>query len=53
VLDLLAEGLTNAQIAKRLYLAESTVKQHLRAAYKLLGVENRTQAARLVRRASQ
>jgi DNA-binding NarL/FixJ family response regulator len=40
ILDLLAEGLTNAQIAKRLYLAESTVKQHLRAAYKLLGVKN-------------
>lgn len=53
ILDLLAEGLTNAQIAKRLHLAESTVKQHLRAAYKLLGVENRTQAARLVRRSSQ
>lgn len=49
ILQLIAEGLSNAQIAKRLYLSESTVKQHLRAAYKLLHVENRTEAARLVR----
>jgi DNA-binding NarL/FixJ family response regulator len=43
------DGLSNAQIAARLYLSESTVKQHLRAAYKLLGVKNRTEAARLIR----
>lgn len=49
ILELVAEGLTNAQIANRLFLTESTVKQHLRAAYKLLGVSNRTEAARLVR----
>lgn len=48
VLDLVAEGHSNAQIAKKLFLTESTVKQHLRAAYKLLGVKNRTEAARLV-----
>jgi DNA-binding NarL/FixJ family response regulator len=40
--------LTNAQIAERLYLTESTVKQHLYAAYKLLKVRNRTQVAKLV-----
>jgi DNA-binding NarL/FixJ family response regulator len=52
ILDLVAKGLTNAQIAKRLYLAESTIKQHLRAAYKRLGVKNRTEAARLLARSS-
>jgi DNA-binding NarL/FixJ family response regulator len=49
ILDLVADGLSNAQIAGRLYLSESTVKQHLRAAYKLLGVKNRTSAANLIR----
>jgi DNA-binding NarL/FixJ family response regulator len=50
VLELMAEGLSNAQIAKRLYISESTVKQHLRLAYKALEVNNRNQAAGLVRR---
>ena len=50
ILEMVAEGLSNAQIGKRLYLSESTVKQHLRSAYRALGVKNRTQAARLVRR---
>jgi DNA-binding NarL/FixJ family response regulator len=49
ILEMVAEGLSNAQIAKRLYLSESTIKQHLRAAYKMLGVKNRNQAARLMR----
>jgi DNA-binding NarL/FixJ family response regulator len=49
ILDLLVEGLSNAEIAGRLYLSESTIKQHLRAAYKVLGVHNRTQAARTMR----
>ncbi len=49
-LRLAAEGLTNAQIAQKLYLSESTVKQHLRAAYKELGVRNRNDAAGLLRR---
>jgi DNA-binding NarL/FixJ family response regulator len=48
ILGLVVEGLSNAQIANRLYLSESTIKQHLRAAYKLLGVRNRTEAARLI-----
>jgi DNA-binding NarL/FixJ family response regulator len=43
------EGLSNAEIAERLYLSESTIKQHLRAAYKLLGVRNRTEAAKTMR----
>ena len=50
ILELVAEGLTNAQIAKRVFLSESTIKQHLRAAYKLLGVRKRTEAAALLLR---
>ena len=48
ILKLVCEGLSNAQIGERLFLTESTIKQHLRAAYKLLGVRNRTQAAKLL-----
>jgi DNA-binding NarL/FixJ family response regulator len=50
VLELVEEGLTNAQIASRMFLSESTIKQHLRAAYKLLRVKNRTEAATLLQK---
>jgi DNA-binding CsgD family transcriptional regulator len=46
VLELAAEGLPNAQIAQRLFVTESTVKQHLYKAYKTLGVRNRREAAK-------
>ena len=49
ILEMVVEGLSNAQIAGRLYLSESTIKQHLRAVYKELGVRNRTQAAKTMR----
>jgi DNA-binding NarL/FixJ family response regulator len=49
ILELVVEGLSNAEIAGRLYLSESTIKQHLRTAYKVLGVRNRTQAAKTMR----
>ena len=50
ILGLVAQGLTNAEIGRELYLTEGTVKQHLRAAYKALGVSSRVQAARLLER---
>lgn len=49
VVELASEGLSNAQIGERLYLTESTIKQHLRAAYKRLRVHNRTEAANRIR----
>jgi DNA-binding NarL/FixJ family response regulator len=49
ILEMVVEGLSNAEIAARLYLSESTIKQHLRAVYKMLGVCNRTQAAKTMR----
>jgi DNA-binding NarL/FixJ family response regulator len=49
VLDLMAEGLTNRQIAERLFLGESTVKVHVRHIFEKLGVRTRTAAAALRR----
>jgi DNA-binding NarL/FixJ family response regulator len=48
ILGHVVEGLSNAQIGRRLYLSESTIKQHLRAAYKVLGVSNRTEAVKTI-----
>ncbi len=45
ILALLAEGLTNVEIAERLVVARPTVARHLVNIYAKLGVENRTQAA--------
>jgi non-specific serine/threonine protein kinase len=46
VLALLAEGLTDVQIAERLVLSARTVQAHLRSIYSKLGVTTRTAAAR-------
>lgn len=48
VLELLVTGLTNAQIAARLHLAESTVKSHIASAFAKLGVRSRKDAATLL-----
>jgi DNA-binding NarL/FixJ family response regulator len=50
VLALLAEGLSNQSIAKRRGICEGTVKIHLNAIYQKLGVQSRTQAARIAQR---
>jgi LuxR family maltose regulon positive regulatory protein len=44
ILQLIAEGLTNPEIAARLFLAVNTVKAHTRNIYGKLGVHSRTQA---------
>jgi DNA-binding NarL/FixJ family response regulator len=47
VLALLAEGLTNAQLAARMRVSGNTVKFHLQNLYLKLGVANRTEAVAL------
>ncbi len=45
VLQLLAGGASNREISRQLFLSEKTVKAHLAAVFRKLGVSNRTQAA--------
>ena len=45
ILDLIAEGMTNRQIAERVHLAEKTVKNYVSNLLAKLGMERRTQAA--------
>jgi DNA-binding NarL/FixJ family response regulator len=45
ILALIAEGLTNRQIAERMYLAEKTVKNYVSGLLRKLGMERRTEAA--------
>ena len=57
ILDLIAEGQTNRQIADTMYLAEKTVKNYVSNLLTKLGMERRTQAAtyaaRLAERSAQ
>jgi DNA-binding CsgD family transcriptional regulator len=46
VLALLAEGMTNAQLAEALFISERTANRHISNIFLKLGVHNRTQAAR-------
>ena len=45
ILDLIAEGLTNRQIAEQIHLSEKTVKNYVSNLLRKLGMERRTQAA--------
>ena|GEM_PF-4822146 len=45
VLNLVAEGLTNQEIAERLWLSRETVKSHVKKIMRKLAVKDRTQAA--------
>ncbi len=50
VLDLIAAGSTNREIAQRLYLSPHTVKEHTSALYRKLGARNRAEAVQLAQR---
>ncbi|MBR7678461.1 response regulator transcription factor [Streptomyces daliensis] len=50
VLELIGEGLTNRQIAERLFLAEKTVKNRISSLLAKLGVGRRVQAAVIAER---
>jgi DNA-binding NarL/FixJ family response regulator len=44
VLDMIAAGSTNREIAQRLYISPNTVKDHTSALYRKIGARNRAQA---------
>jgi DNA-binding NarL/FixJ family response regulator len=47
-LALVIMGLSNGEIAGKLFLSESTVKSHLSSAFRKLGVRSRAEAARVI-----
>ena len=47
ILELIAEGLSNREIAERAFVSESTVKTHLSRVFEKLGAKRRTQAVQL------
>lgn len=53
ILELLAEGLTNRQIAERMYLAEKTVKNYVSNLLSKMGMQRRTEAAVYAARLSE
>jgi len=50
VLELIAEGRTNAEIAGVLFLSPHTIKEHTSALYRKLGARNRAEAVQLAQR---
>ena len=53
ILELLAEGLTNREIAERMYLAEKTVKNYVSNLLAKMGMQRRTEAAVYAARLSE
>jgi two-component system response regulator DesR len=50
VLDLIAAGATNREIADRLFLSPHTVKEHTSTLYRKLGARNRAEAVQIAQR---
>lgn len=48
ILELAADGLTNAEMAEKLFLAEGTIRTHLHEIFSRLYVTTRTQAVRFI-----
>jgi DNA-binding NarL/FixJ family response regulator len=48
ILAMVVMGFTNAEIAGRLFIADSTVKSHLSSAFRKLGVRSRSEATHLI-----
>jgi ATP/maltotriose-dependent transcriptional regulator MalT len=47
ILELIAKGLSNREIAERLFVSENTVKTHSSRVFDKLGAKRRTQAVQL------
>ena len=43
IIELIRSGLTNKEIASKLFISENTVKYHLKIIYEILDVEHRTE----------
>jgi DNA-binding NarL/FixJ family response regulator len=50
IFELIGEGLTNRQIAERMFLSEKTVKNYVSSVFAKLGMQRRSQAAALAAR---
>jgi two-component system, NarL family, response regulator LiaR len=51
ILELIAEGLSNKEIASRVYVSENTVKTHAASVFEKLNARRRTQAVQLAKEA--